>query len=93
MTEMDGFQLCQAVRLTEGLEQVPVLLLTSRFVPYDEDMGKRVGVSATLAKPFDSFTLFSLVQQLMSAPPIPVPSATSVPLPSGSMVALVTLPF
>jgi len=69
MPEMDGFQLCQAIRVTEGFELVPVVLLTSRFMSYDEDLAKRVGVTASLAKPFDSFTLLSLVQQLLSGRP------------------------
>jgi CheY-like chemotaxis protein len=69
MPAMDGFQLCQAIRVTEGFELVPVILLTSRFMSYDEDLGKRVGVTTYLAKPFDSFTLLSLVQQLLSGRP------------------------
>jgi CheY-like chemotaxis protein len=69
MPEMDGFQLCQAIRVTEGFELVPIVLLTSRFMSYDEDLAKRVGVTAYLAKPFDSFTLLSLVQQLLSGRP------------------------
>jgi DNA-binding response OmpR family regulator len=35
MPEVDGFQLCQSIRVTEGFELVPVVLLTSRFMSYD----------------------------------------------------------
>lgn len=69
MPEMDGFQLCQTIRSTQGFERLPVLLLTSRFASYDEVQGQRSGVTGYLAKPFDSYSLLSLVQQLIDQPP------------------------
>jgi DNA-binding response OmpR family regulator len=72
LPEMDGFQLCRAIRETPGYEQVPVILLTSRFTTYDEAHGRRVGVSGYLAKPFDSYTLLALVQELVNSAPPPL---------------------
>ncbi len=69
MPEMDGFQLCQTIRSTQGFERIPVLLLTSRFAAYDEVQGQRSGVTGYLAKPFDSYSLLSLVQQLVDQTP------------------------
>jgi len=69
MPEMDGFQLCQTIRSTQGFERLPVLLLTSRFAAYDEVQGQRSGVTGYLAKPFDSYSLLSLVQQLVDKKP------------------------
>ncbi len=69
MPEMDGFQLCQTIRSTQGFERIPVLLLTSRFAAYDEVQGQRSGVTGYLAKPFDSYSLLSLVQQLVDKAP------------------------
>jgi DNA-binding response OmpR family regulator len=74
MPEIDGFQLCQTIRSTQGFERLPVLLLTSRFAAYDEVQGQRSGVTGYLAKPFDSYSLLSLVQQLVDK----TPSAASV---------------
>ncbi len=68
MPEMDGFQLCQTIRSTQGYERLPVLLLTSRFAAYDDVQGQRSGVTGYLAKPFDSYSLLSLVQQLLDKP-------------------------
>lgn len=73
MPEMDGFQLCQTIRSTQGFERIPVLLLTSRFAAYDEVQGQRSGVTGYLAKPFDSYSLLTLVQQLVNK----VPSVTA----------------
>jgi DNA-binding response OmpR family regulator len=72
MPEMDGFQLCQAIRGTQGFERLPVLLLTSRFAAYDEVHGQRSGVTGYLAKPFDSYSLLALVRQLVDK----IPSST-----------------
>ncbi len=72
MPEMDGFQLCQTIRSTQGFERTPVLLLTSRFAAYDEVQGQRSGVTGYLAKPFDSYSLLTLVQQLVDKSPVPV---------------------
>jgi DNA-binding response OmpR family regulator len=69
MPEIDGFQLCQTIRRTQGLERLPVLLLTSRFAVYDEAQGQRSGVTGYFAKPFDSYSLLSLVQQLVDKTP------------------------
>ena len=69
MPEIDGFQLCQTIRSTQGLERLPVLLLTSRFAVYDEAQGQRSGVTGYFAKPFDSYSLLSLVQQLVDKTP------------------------
>ena len=81
MPEMDGFQLCEVIRSTQGFERIPVLLLTSRFAAYDETQGQRSGVTAYLAKPFDSYSLLALVQQLIDNPPLGIgdssPSATT----------------
>jgi DNA-binding response OmpR family regulator len=69
MPEIDGFQLCQTIRSTQGFERLPVLLLTSRFAVYDESQGQRSGVTGYFAKPFDSYSLLSLVQQLVDKTP------------------------
>lgn len=91
MPEMDGFQLCQTIRNTQGYERLPVLLLTSRFAAYDEVQGQRSGVTSYLAKPFDSYSLLALVQQLVDNTPAATPlvwGATS----AGSQVDELTLP-
>jgi DNA-binding response OmpR family regulator len=91
MPEMDGFQLCQAIRSTQGFERLPVLLLTSRFAVYDEVQGQRSGVTGYLAKPFDSYSLLALVQQLVDNTPAatpPVWGATS----AGTQADELTLP-
>ncbi len=66
MPDMDGFQFCQTLRGWAGFAHVPVVLLTSNFADYDEAQGDRAGVTASLAKPFESDALLTLVQRVLS---------------------------
>jgi DNA-binding response OmpR family regulator len=76
MPDMDGFQLCQHIRETEGCEHLPVLLLTSSFAVYDEAHGRRVGVTGHVAKPFEPHSLLAVVQRcLAGSPATPHPAA------------------
>jgi CheY-like chemotaxis protein len=68
LPSLDGFQICQIVRETIGLQHTPVILLTSNFTPYDHAKGERVGVTAHLAKPFEAHALRQLIQQLVELP-------------------------
>ncbi|ETW93464.1 MAG: Fis family transcriptional regulator [Candidatus Entotheonella factor] len=91
MPEMDGFQLCQTIRSTQGFERIPVLLLTSRFAAYDEVQGQRSGVTGYLTKPFDSYSLLSLVQQLVDKP-LSAAAGAWEPPPSDTQPEEFTLP-
>ncbi len=85
MPGMDGFQLCQTLRGMPGFAHVPVLLLTSNFTAYDEAHGERVGVTGYLAKPFESQTLYTLVQRLLAN--VSSPPSSSSPTPVADHVA------
>jgi two-component system chemotaxis response regulator CheY len=74
LPEMDGFQLCQMIRGMEGFRHLPVLLLTSGLVSYDETRGAHLGVTGHLSKPFEAHTLRQLVEQVLAAPSPTVPS-------------------
>jgi DNA-binding response OmpR family regulator len=80
MPDMDGFQFCQTLRDWAGFAHVPVVLLTSNFAAYDEARGKRAGVTASLAKPFESDVLLTLVQRVLSQVPTASPGMTHVAL-------------
>lgn len=88
LPDMDGFELCQMIRETQGCEHIPVLLLTSHFASYDEAYGQRVGVTGYLAKPFESHTLFDVVQQFMARPPTHTMAAQIITAPSDAISPL-----
>ncbi|MDT8419692.1 MAG: response regulator, partial [Desulfuromonadales bacterium] len=71
MPGKDGFQLCEAIRQTAGLEHVPFLLLPGTFELFDEDRARAVGANAWLNKPFESQVLLEKVEELLAAAPEP----------------------
>lgn len=84
---IDGFHLCQIIRETMGFHDIPIILLTSNFSPYDETRGAQVGVTDHLPKPFEPQALRLLIQQHMTPPqalpqpPSPAPATSGVTLP------------
>ena len=49
-----GYDLCASLRNDAGLRGVPVFILASAHVPYDESRGQRVGATGSMLKPFES---------------------------------------
>lgn len=69
MPGKDGFELCQEIRKTPGLEHTPVMLLPGTFELFDEDRAQAVGANGWLTKPFESQALTAKVEELLAAAP------------------------
>lgn len=66
MPRMDGFQLTAAIRGSEPLANLPVVLVTSRGSDADKHRGIEVGANAYLVKSgFDQENLLQTIQQLL----------------------------
>ncbi|HEX6967678.1 MAG TPA: response regulator, partial [Micromonosporaceae bacterium] len=66
MPRMDGFALTRTIRRTRGLEQVPVVIMTSRGDETDRRAGLEAGASAYLLKSdFDQGELVDTVRRLV----------------------------
>lgn len=65
MPVRDGYQVCEYLRHQPGYRDIPVVLLTGRFQPYDEARSKAVGITERIVKPFVQDQLVSLVRQLV----------------------------
>ena len=61
-----GYDLCADLRAA-GLRDVPVLILTSNFAPYDEARGQKAGADGSVNKPFETQGLIDRVGQVISA--------------------------
>lgn len=94
MPEKDGYEVCDYIKKNPNLTNVPVLLLTGAFEPFDQERAARVGSDGFLAKPFEPQTLIAKVKDLLSqaasrraaaapvaAPPVARPASTP-PMPS-----------
>ncbi|MEO8362512.1 MAG: response regulator, partial [Vicinamibacteria bacterium] len=83
MPQLDGYQVCEALRASEQLKNVPILLLNGAFEPYDADRAKRVGALGNVSKPFDPPALVARVKELLaehSTASLKRPAATSLPM-------------
>lgn len=57
MPGLNGYQVCEKIKTTEELKNIPVILLVGTFEPFDEEEAKRVGADDFLTKPFQSIRL------------------------------------
>jgi DNA-binding response OmpR family regulator len=71
MPEMDGYQLCQAIKGDVALTMVPVLLVTGLADPEDIIKGLEAGADGYLAKPYDDQDLFDRIEFVLANPAPP----------------------
>jgi DNA-binding response OmpR family regulator len=63
MPQMNGEQFCSAVRQIESLASVPIIVVSAARAA--DDIGLRLGATASLRKPFDLFELTRHVNALL----------------------------
>jgi CheY-like chemotaxis protein len=88
MPEKDGYEVCEFIKKSPQFGNIPVLLLTGAFEPFDQERAARVGCDGFLAKPFEPDTLIAKVKDLLGrsaarpAGPPPGPRPLSGPVPT-----------
>jgi len=65
MPDMDGFQVCQALKQNERTREIPIILLTAKDDMETRVVGMRLGVSEFLTKPINKIELFARVRAQM----------------------------
>src|ERR1041385_8664688 len=66
----NGYELCERVKRDARLRHIPVILLVSKFEPFNEAEARRVGADTVLTKPFQSIRdLVSRVGSLLGGGP------------------------
>ena len=63
MPGKDGYEVCEFVKTSEDLLQIPVLLVGSDLEPYDEPRGAQVKADGIIKKPFTPQDLITLVRK------------------------------
>jgi hypothetical protein len=66
MPEMDGYELCTALKSNEKLKDIPIILLTSLRDPLDIIKGLQAGADNFITKPYEDKYLLSRVQYLLA---------------------------
>jgi len=69
MPEMDGFELCRLVRETEGVENVPIILLTLLDNPADVLRSLEAGATYFISKPYNRDLLLSRIRATLERAP------------------------
>ena len=64
MPDVDGYDLIQRLRLTEGLEHTPAIALTGYAQKQDREHALRAGYNAHLAKPARMSELLELMKEM-----------------------------
>ena len=67
MPHKTGFEVCQAVRTTPGIEATPILMLTARGRETDVAKGLALGANAYMTKPFSTRELVVKVAEMLEA--------------------------
>lgn len=63
-----GYDVCMRMKKEEDFTDVPVMLLTGTFEPFDNERARHAGASAHLTKPFESQVLVQRVSELIENP-------------------------
>ena len=63
MPGRDGYEVCEFVKTSAELSQVPVLLVASEMEPYDDARGAEVRADGIIKKPFEPHELISMVEK------------------------------
>ncbi len=90
MPEKNGYEVCEFVKSHPEYRNIPVVLLTGTFEPFDPDRADKAGCDAVVTKPFESQSLIHKVEELIeqarsNAPTMPTPAMSeSVKAPAGS---------
>jgi CheY-like chemotaxis protein len=67
MPEKNGYEVCEYVKSHPDFRNIPVVLLTGTFEPFDPDRAEKAGCDAVVTKPFESQSLIHKVEELIAA--------------------------
>ena len=65
MPEKNGYEVCEYVKSHPEYRNIPVILLTGTFEPFDPDRADKAGCDAVVTKPFESQSLIQKVEELI----------------------------
>lgn len=67
LPKMDGFEVCRRIKTTEGMSDVPVIMLTAAYVDsVHEERGYEAGADAYMAKPLMRRPLLENIRLVLS---------------------------
>jgi len=88
MPGKSGYEVCIYVRHHPELGHTPVVLLVGAFEPFDEQMAKQAGATATITKPFEAGALLDLVRSVLAPTQDQAAVAAAAPDPDPAFAAV-----
>ncbi len=65
LPKMDGYKVCRFLKFDEKFRHIPVVMLTARAQPSDNETGLAVGADEYLTKPFKPQDLLGTINRLL----------------------------
>lgn len=65
LPKMDGFEVCEALKIDEKYKHIPIIILTVKFQPVDIRFAKALGADAYITKPFEGKELVEKIRELI----------------------------
>jgi two-component system alkaline phosphatase synthesis response regulator PhoP len=65
MPKLDGYETCRIIKNDPKTKSIPVILLTAKGREVDQKLGKEVGASDYITKPFSPSKLIERVQAIL----------------------------
>lgn len=65
MPEMNGFDVCHAVKHELGLKDVYIVMLTGKGREFDKQRGQEVGADTYVTKPFDPDEMLEKAEEIL----------------------------
>jgi DNA-binding response OmpR family regulator len=65
MPNMDGFDVCRAVKHDLAMQDVYIVVLTSKGQEFDKQRGEEAGADIYMTKPFNPNELFQIAQEVL----------------------------
>jgi DNA-binding response OmpR family regulator len=69
MPETDGYEVCRRIKSDERTRDIPVIFLSAKDTPMDQEVGMRLGADAYITKPFSPQRLIDCIQSLLDGTP------------------------
>lgn len=65
LTKRNGYEVCGDIKANPQLKNIPVVLMWSSFMEFDEKLAQKAGANGRLEKPFDTEALRDVVTRLV----------------------------
>ena len=66
LPKIEGYKVCRMLKFDKDYSHIPIIILTARSQPVEEEIGYSTGANLYLTKPFDGVELVNKVKELLS---------------------------